>query len=165
MSTNLNLFTSDENVYPDSIKLSPQYLEAVNASRFVKGFGITALVYSLLLYSGINLLGAGIGVGTGLFILRYDRQKFYRVLGIIVMVIAILLPITFISPVILSAGVLWKGWRTLRTLGREGQSDDDWQVSKQRALIGTITSGAGLIFSLLFLSFAMIGFLLIALQG
>ena len=110
MSTNLNLSSYDERPSSFESKLSPQYLEAVNASRFVKGFGLTALIYSLLLFLGINFLSAGIGVGTGLFILRYDEQKFYKVFGIVVMVCAFIFPLPFLSTIALSSGVLWKGW-------------------------------------------------------
>lgn len=164
MSTPLNIFSSDDPGPDTGASLSPQYLEAINAARFVKGFGITALIYSLLLFLGINLLGAGIGLGTGLFILRYDQQKYYRVLGIIVIVAAILVPISFLSPVILSAGVLWKGGKALQTFGREGSEDDDWQVSKTRALIGTICSAIGLLFSLLFLALIVMGVLMAVLS-
>ena len=163
MSFSLNITSPDERPSSFESKLSPQYLEAVNAARFVKGFGITALVYSLLLFLGINILSAGIGLGTALFILRYDDQKFYRVFGITVIVVALLFPIAFLSPVVLSAGVLWKGWQTLKTLSKEGQEDEDWQVSKKRALIGTITSGVGLAFSLLFTALAIIGLIMISL--
>ncbi len=130
MSTTLNLSAHDERPSSFEPKLSPQYLEAVNAA---------------------------------LFILRYDDQKFYRVFGITVIVVALLFPIAFLSPVVLSAGVLWKGWQTLKTLSKEGQEDEDWQVSKKRALIGTITSGVGLAFSLLFTALAIIGLIMISL--
>ncbi|HEU4391629.1 MAG TPA: hypothetical protein VFV34_27825 [Blastocatellia bacterium] len=56
----------DKGSQPTYYSLSPAYSEAVNASRFVKGFGITALVQSLLMFTGINLLGAGVGLGIGL---------------------------------------------------------------------------------------------------
>ena len=49
---------------------SPSFNEAVNASRFVKGFGITALIYSLVGVLGVPSLGGGIGLGAGLFIMR-----------------------------------------------------------------------------------------------
>jgi len=67
---------------------SSSFNEAVNAARFVKSFGIAALTYSIGLLFG-KVLGGGIGLGIGLFILRYDSAKYYRVLGITVMVFAI----------------------------------------------------------------------------
>jgi hypothetical protein len=48
----------------------------VNGSRFVRGFGITALIYSLVGVVGVPLLGRGIGLGVGLFIMRYDQAKY-----------------------------------------------------------------------------------------
>ncbi|MCI0661507.1 MAG: hypothetical protein L0220_10570 [Acidobacteria bacterium] len=81
---------------------SPSYNEAVNAARFVKGFGIAALAYSIGLLFG-KVLGGGIGLGIGLFIMRYDAAKYYRVLGIIVMVFAVVgIFFPFIGPAILS---------------------------------------------------------------
>ena len=149
MSTNLNLSSYDERPSSFESNLSPKYLEAVNASRFVKVFGITALVNSILLFLGISILNAAIGVGAGLFILRYDEQKFYKTLGIIVMVCALIFPIPFLGTIALSVGVLYKGWQTLQTLGREGKEDEDWPISKKRATIGTVCSGLGLIFTII----------------
>ena len=67
---------------------SPSFNEALRTSRFVKGFGITALIYSVVSISGLNLLGGGIGGGIGLFIFRYDDARYYRVLGAILMIFA-----------------------------------------------------------------------------
>jgi hypothetical protein len=67
---------------------SPLYSQAINDSRFVKGFGLTALVYALVSVSGV--LAGGVGVGIGLFIARYDSAKYYRILGIVVIVFAII---------------------------------------------------------------------------
>ncbi len=147
MSTNLNLSAHDERPPGFESNLSFTYLEAVNASRFVKSFGITALVNSLLLFLGISILNAAVGIGAGLFILRYDDQKFYKTLGIIVMICAFIFPIPFLSTIALSVGVLIKGWQTLQTLGKEGKDDEDWPTSKKRATIGTICSGLGLLFT------------------
>ena len=52
---------------PAPVSTLPAYNDAVNASRFVKGFGIAVLAYSFLLFLGLNLLASGIGIGTGLF--------------------------------------------------------------------------------------------------
>jgi hypothetical protein len=149
MSTNLNLSSYDERPSSFESKLSLQYLEAVNASRFVKGFGLTALGAAFLLMLGIAPLNAAFGIGAGLFILRYDAQKFYKVLGIAVIVAAFIFPLPFISTAILSGGVLWKGWETLKTLSKEGHEDEDWKISHKRAMIGTISSGIGFALSLI----------------
>jgi hypothetical protein len=148
MSTNLNLSSYDERPSSFESKLSPQYLEAVNASRFVKAFGITAAISGLLLFLGISILSAAIGVGAGLFIFRYDDQKFYKRFGIAVIVFACIFPLSFLGTIVLSAGVIWKGWETLQILGKEGLEDEDWKVSHKRTLIGTISACVGLALSL-----------------
>lgn len=147
---------TDSNHATASSQLPSAYLEAVNTARFVKGFGITALVFSILLFLGLNVLSAGVGLGVGLFILRYDNQTFYRVLGIIVIIAALLLPINSLSPAILSAAVLWRGWQTLRILSNVGKEDEDWPISRKRALTGTISAGIGLALSILYILFVLI---------
>ncbi|HYE72515.1 MAG TPA: hypothetical protein VEF04_04255 [Blastocatellia bacterium] len=149
MSNGLGLSPATEGYQP-SQKISSAYVEAINAARFVKGFGITAMIFSMLLFGG-SLLSVAVGLGIGLFILRYDKQSFYRVLGITVMVLAILLPINFLSSLVLSGSVMRKGILTLRTLSRQSSEDDDWIVSKKRAMIGTICSGLGIAVFLLYL--------------
>lgn len=47
---------------------SDLFIQAINDSRFVKGFGLTALAYVFVSVFGLTLLGGGIGVGVGLFI-------------------------------------------------------------------------------------------------
>lgn len=145
---------------------SVAYIDAVNAARFVKGFGITALVYALTTLCGIGLLSGGIGLGVGLFILRYDSGTYYKYLGIAVIVMAIVgaaIPLGFfICPIVLAGAVLWKSIEILRLLSREGQSDDDWQVTRNRAVIGTITSGVGIAISLVFLLLSVVGMILVA---
>jgi hypothetical protein len=162
MSNGLGLSPATEGYQPFQ-PISPRYAEAVNAARFVKGFGITALIFSMLLFVGWGFSVGG-GIGIGLFILRYDKQTFYRALGITVMLLAILLPISFLSSLVLSSAVMWKGIQTLKTLSREGKDDDDWAISKKRAMIGTICSGAGILFFLLFLCVTMIQIILAVLE-
>lgn len=151
---------------PESQPASAAYIEAVNGSRFVKGFGITALVYALTTVCGIALLGGGIGIGVGLFILRYDSGTYYKYLGIAVIVMAIAgaaLPLgVFLCPAVLSGAVLWKGVEILQLLSREGRNDDDWPATRQRALVGTITSGIGIAISLILLLLTIIGTALMA---
>jgi hypothetical protein len=131
---------------------SPSYIQAVIASRFVKGFGITALICSILsLLIGQNLLlGGGIGLGVGLFIFRSDKAQFYRALGIVVMIVAIiggLLP--FLNPAIISSAVLWKGKEALGILSKEGRDDGGWKPARKGALIGIAASCGGLLVSLM----------------
>ena len=129
--------------------ISPSFNEAVNASRFVKGFGITALIYSLVGVVGVTLLGGGIGLGVSLFIMRYDQAKYYRILGIVVMVFAIVGAfIPFLGSIVLSGAILGKGIQVLSILGEEGRNDEEWTPSRRRAIIGTIASGIGLLISI-----------------
>lgn len=136
---------------------SETYNEAVNAARFVKSFGVTSLIYAVVSLFGISFLSGGVGVGVGLFVLRYDNQTFYRVLGIAMIVLAIVGVILPVGPVVLAGAVLGKGIQALGVFSREGQQDEEWAPSRQRALIGTIASAVALVVSILSLVLASIG--------
>ena len=122
-----------------------EYNNAVNASRFIKGFGIAVLVYSVLLFIGINLLSSAIGIGTGLFIFRYDDGRFYKVLGVVVMVLSLVAPLPFLSPGVLAGSVLWKGAQVLSVVNRSPQDDPDWRETRSRTILGIVASSAGLL--------------------
>ncbi|HEU4391628.1 MAG TPA: hypothetical protein VFV34_27820 [Blastocatellia bacterium] len=77
-------------------------------------------------------------------------------LGIIVMACAILGPAGALSPLILSGGVLWKGMEVLGVLSKEGKGDGDWAPTRTRAIVGLVTSGAGILISLLLLAVAVL---------
>lgn len=135
------------------------FSEAVNASRFVKGFGITALIYALVSALGMTLLRGGVGIGVGLFIMRYHEAKFYRILGIAVIVFALLGgSIPFLGSAVLSGAVMGKGIQVLNVLSKEGHDKQAWGSSHKRAIVGTITSGIGLLISifLMILSFIVL---------
>jgi hypothetical protein len=133
------------------------YNDAVNASRFVKGFGVAVLVYSVLLFLGINLLSSAIGIGTGLFIFRYDAGKFYKVLGVVVMVLAPVAPLPFLSPSVLAGSVLWKGTQIFSVLNRSPQSDLDWRETRSRTILGIVASSVGLLVCIVFAVLVIIG--------
>jgi len=133
------------------------YNDAVNASRFVKGFGVAVLVYSVLLFLGINLLSSAIGLGTGLFIFRYDGGKFYKVLGVMVMVLALVALLPFLSPSVLAGSVLWKGTQVLSVLNRSPQDDPDWRETRSRTILGIVASSAGLLVCMVFAVLVIIG--------
>jgi hypothetical protein len=149
---------------PVSPSLS-EYNNAVNASRFVKGFGIAVLVYSVLLFLGINLLSSAIGLGTGLFIFRYDEGKFYRVLGAVVMALALVAPLPFLSPGVLAASVLYKGTHILGVLNRSPQEDPDWRETRSRTILGIVASAAGLLVCLVIAVLFVIAIALIIARG
>ena len=145
---------------------SPIYSQAINDSRFVKGFGITALVYALVSVLGLTLLGGGIGIGIGLFIARYDSVKYYRILGIVVIVFAIIgYVVPFLGVSVLSGAVLGKGIQVMGILSRIENKDEEWQTGKKRALIGTIASGAGLGISVILMALFIIGSILISMSS
>ncbi|MEK6299947.1 MAG: hypothetical protein AABO41_04435 [Acidobacteriota bacterium] len=141
----MNIFEAPSIPVPSALT---DYNDAVNASRFVKGFGIAVLVYSVLLFLGINLLSSAIGLGTGLFIFRYDAGKFYKVLGVVVMVLALVAPLPFLSPSVLAGSVLWKGTQVLSVLKRSPQDDPDWSETRSRTILGIVASSAGLLVSI-----------------
>jgi hypothetical protein len=145
---------------------SPLYSQAINDSRFVKGFGLTALVYAFISVLGLTLLSGGIGVGVGLFIMRYDSVKYYRMLGIVVIVFAIIgYVIPFLGASVLSGAVLGKGIQVINILSKVENKDEEWQVGRKRALTGTIASGAGLGISMILMLLFMIGLILMSLNS
>lgn len=134
-----------------SMAMSDDYNNSVNASRFVKGFGIAALVYSVLIFLGINLLSSGIGIGVGLFIYRYDEGRFYQILGATVIILAFIAPLPFLSPGILASGVVYKGAQILGVLKRSPREDPDWRETNKRTLIGLIAASISLLITLAFM--------------
>ena len=151
-------------VNPVSAELS-DYNNAVNASRFVKGFGIAALANSILAFLGINLLSAGLGLGTGLFIFRYDTGMFYRVLGAVVMALALVAPLPFLSPGVLAASVLFKGVQVLRVLNRSPREDPDWSETRSRTMLGLVASGASLLLCAILAVLSVIALIFIIARG
>ena len=142
-------------------RVASPFNEAVNASRFVKGFGITALVYSLVSIFGLTLLGGGIGAGVGLFIMRYDDAKFYRILGLVVIIFAIVGGIIpGLGSGILSGALVRKGIQVLSVLSKEGREAKEWGPSRKRVMIGIITSSIGLLISITLMILFFIGLMM-----
>jgi hypothetical protein len=164
-STNLDSVTynAQESLFGNNSAL---YSQAINDSRFVKGFGLTALVYALISVFGLTLLSGGLGLGIGLFIARYDSAKYYRILGIIVIVFAILgYVVPFIGAGALSGAVLGKGIQVISVLSKVENKDEEWQVGRKRALIGTVASGAGLGISVIIMILFTIGIIFMSLNS
>ena len=61
--------TSNEGSRVGATYNSSSYNQAINDSRFVKGFGITALIYALVSILGLTLLGGGIGLAISALIM------------------------------------------------------------------------------------------------
>ena len=129
---------------------SPIYCQAINDSRFVKGFGLTAFAYVFISILEISTLSGGIGIGVGLFITRYDTSKYYRILGIAVIVLAIIgYFIPYLGAGVLSGAILGKGIQVLGILAKVQNKDEEWKAGRKRTLIGTVASGAGLAISVI----------------
>jgi hypothetical protein len=143
---------------------SPAFNEAVNASRFLKGFGITALIYALVSTLGLTLLGGGIGVGVGLFILQYDKARYYKILGAVVILFALLgTLIPALGAAILAGAIVWKGVQVLSVLSKEGRGDDEWVPSRKRAIVGTVTGGIALLISVAVILLFFLALVIVAL--
>jgi len=132
------------------------YIEAVNDARFVRTFGIIALLGSILIF-----IGGAVAIGVGLAVMGFGSGRFYRALGLAVVILGILGfifgPLRIIASIVLGAGVAWKGKGILNTLALEGKDDSDWLVTRKRALTGIVLSGVGIIFSFAWLGLFLIG--------
>ena len=134
------------------------YIEAVNDARFVRTFGIIALVGSILIF-----IGGAVAIGVGLAVMGFGSGRYYRVLGLSVVVLGILAfflgPFRIIASIVLGAGVAWKGKKILDTLAVEGKEDSDRQATFKLAITGIVLSVIGIV-----ISFAWLGLSLIALS-
>ncbi len=137
---------------------SATFTEAVNDAQFTRTFGFVALICSLLIF-----IGGAIVLGIGMAVIGFGKTRYYRVLGITMIVIAVLSflanPVSMVGPLVLSAGVAWKGFDILSTLSQEGKGDPDWQPTRRRAITSIVLSGIGLIISLIWLLLIMVGWL------
>src|SRR4030095_16480120 len=125
MSLNLNERAAASD---SSYCTSPTYTDAVNDAQLVRTFSIIALVGSVLIF-----IGGAIAVGVGLAVMSFGAKRYYRVLGLIV--------------VVLSVGVSLRSMNILATLAGEGKGDPDWPGTKQRALLSAVLSGIGIVIS------------------
>ncbi len=133
-------------------------IEAVNDARFVRTFGIIALVGSILIF-----IGGAVAIGVGLAVMGFGSGRYYRTLGLTVVILGILAfilsPFRIVASIVLGAGVAWKGKKILDTLAHEGKEDSDWQETRKRATTGIVLSVIGIV-----ISFAWLGLTLIALM-
>ncbi len=134
------------------------YIEAVNDARVVRTFGLIALLGSILIF-----IGGVVAIGVGLAVMGFGSSRYYRVLGLAVVILGILGfiigPFRIIASIVLAAGVAWKGKNILNTLAVEGKEDADWQVTRKRAITGIVLSVIGIL-----ISFGWLGLLLIGLM-
>jgi hypothetical protein len=132
------------------------YINAVNDSRFVRTFGVIALLGSIFIF-----IGGGVAIGIGLAVMGFGSGRYYRTLGIAVVILAILgfflEPFRIIASLSLAVGVAWKGKTVLNTLALEGKEDADWQVTRKRAITGIVLCIVGVVISLAWLGLSLVG--------
>src|SRR6267142_3689432 len=84
------------------------YIDAVNDARFVRTFGMIALVGSILIF-----IGSAIAIGIGLAVMGFGSGRYYRTLGLAVVILGILgfflAPLRLVASIVLAAGVVLKG--------------------------------------------------------
>jgi hypothetical protein len=135
------------------------YVDAVNDARFVRTFGIIALVGSILIF-----IGGAVAIGVGLAIMGFGSSRYYRLLGLAVVILGILGfvlgPFRIAASIVLGAGVAWKGKKVLNVLAHEGKDDADWQETRKRALTGIILSVIGILISFGWLGLSAIALVL-----
>ena len=135
MSLNLNDRAASGSAY----SMSQAFTDAVNDSRFVRTFGAVAILGSIFLF-----IMAGVEIGIGLAVMGFGSTRYYRVLGLTVVVLAIagilFGPIAFLGPLALSGGVGLKALGVLQALATEGKGDPDWRDTRNRAIAGLIFS-------------------------
>jgi len=132
------------------------YINAVNDARFVRTFGIIALLGSIFFF-----IGGAVAIGVGLAVSGFGSGYYYRTLRLTVVVLAILGMVLdgfgFSAPIVLAAGVAWKGKTIFERLALEGKDDPDWEVTRKRAQTGMILSGIGILISFGWLGLFLIG--------
>lgn len=142
---------------PSQYTTSQSFTDAVNDSRFVRTFGVIALIGAIL----VSLVSGAIAIGLGAAVMGFGASRFYRLLGLGVAILGVAyflwIPLVPAGAVLLSAGIAYKGIDVLGTLATEGKSDPDWKETRSRAIVGTIFSVAGFIVSGLWMMLLIIG--------
>jgi hypothetical protein len=96
-------------------------------------------------------------------VIGFGGSRYYRVLGSVVVVLAILgfflWPFRILASIALGAGVAWKGKSILSTLEAEGKDDVDWQPTRKRAITGMVFSVIGILLAFAWLGVSLIGLL------
>jgi hypothetical protein len=135
---------------------SPAYTDAVNDAQLVRTLSIIALGGSVLIF-----IGGAVAVGVGLAVMWFGGKRYYRVLGLMVVLLSVgsfLVPLLrILASLALCAGVGWRSAGVLSTLAGEGKGDPDWQATKQQALLATVLSGLGVLVSAGWLALFLLG--------
>ena len=136
-------------LFPEERQVSP-YVEAVNDARFVKTFGIIALIGSLI------TCGPGVMIGVGAAVIGFGGTKYFRILGATVAILGglsfLFRPAAALAALVLGVGIILKGREILNVLEKEGRDDSDWEATRKRTNIGLITSAIACLIGLFWLS-------------
>jgi len=99
-------------------------------------------------------------VGVGIAVMVFGSKRFYRILGLAVVILSIgsfFVPILrLISSVVLCVGVIWKAGAILSTLAGVSKDDPDWQATRNRAMLAAMLSGIGILVSGVWLALFLI---------
>jgi hypothetical protein len=141
MSLNLNERSASAS---STYYTAPAFNDAVNDAQFVRTFGIAALISSIL-----TLFWPAIAIGVGFAVLGFGKTRYYRLLGIGVMVVSIvgvlISPLRVLGSTVLCIGVGWKGIDILGLLAKQGKGDPDWPATRKRSILGIALSAVGLL--------------------
>jgi len=134
MSLNLNEYKSQG---ASSYSSSPEYVDAVNDAQVVRTFSFIALAGSVLIF-----LGGFLAVGVGIAVMVFGSKRFYRILGLAVVILSIgsfFVPILrLISSVVLCVGVIWKAGAILSTLAGVGSGAERYRDPGKWRVVGTL---------------------------
>lgn len=135
---------------------STAYTDAVNVSQVVRTFSMIALAGSALIF-----IGGFIAVGVGVAVMGFGGKRYYRILGLAVVVLSLgsfLVPVLrIVASVVLCAGVGWKATDILGTLSAEGKGDPDWHSTRRRVILAAVMSGIGILISAGWLTLFVVG--------
>ena len=152
MSLNLNETAPRQS---SAYNTSPAYTEAVNDAQLIRTFSMVALAGSILIF-----IGGAVAIGVGVAVIGLGGTRYWRALGIVVIVLSVLsfvlAPFRVIASAVMAAGVLWKGMGVLGTLAGESKDDPDWDTTRKRAIAGIILSGVALAINAVWLILSLI---------
>jgi hypothetical protein len=161
MSLNLNPNPSPST---SAYYTSPTFTEAVNDAQLVRTFSIVALAGSILIF-----IGGAVAIGIGLAVIGLGGTRYYRFLGLAVIVLGVLGfligPFRIIASSVLAGGVIWKAIGVLGVLQTEGKGDPDWEATRRQAITAMVVSGIALVVNAIWLTIMLIGLFMMSQKG
>jgi hypothetical protein len=117
---------------------------------------MVALAGSILIF-----IGGAVAIGIGLAVIGLGGSRFYRIMGVAVIVLGVLGfligPFRVIASSVLAAGVMWKATGVLGVLQTEGRGDPDWESTRKLTITAMVLSGIGLVVNAIWLTIMLIG--------